>query len=206
MARHLARLQINTIVKAFILAEMLLWSGWNFIMPIFSIYVAKLPDGSIEKAASSFSFYLFTRVIFGLLSGKLLTGKRDRYKLFVTVLGMCLLSLSYVGLAFASSMHEIYYYYIVIGIALGIATPAKTSLFSANLNKQKETFMWGVLDAGVYISMAIAAAIGGIFVGKYGFRMLFFLAAFINLTGIFPYLIYLYSNRKRAKIQPARIS
>lgn len=188
---------------------MLLWSGWNFIMPIFSIYVAQLPNGSVEKAASSFSAYLLARVIFGLASGKYLTKKRTRHKLFLMVLGMSLLSISYIGLAFVNDVTQVYFLYAMIGIALGIASPAKNTLFSAGVNKDKASFVWSVLDAGVFLSMALAAIIAGAIVGKYGFRTLFFIAAFLNMTGIVPYFLYIRHKSKEiplSKILPNLIN
>lgn len=188
--QNLSRLKINSVVKAIILAEMLVWSGWNFIMPIFSIYVAKLPNGSVEKAASSFSVYLIVRVVFGLASGKYLTHKRTRHKLFLMVVGMTILSISYFGLAFVNDMQQIYFFYGLIGLALGIASPAKNALFSTSVNQKNASLTWSILDAGVFLSMAVAAVIAGSVVGKFGFRSLFFLAAFVNMTGIVPYMIY----------------
>lgn len=187
---NLSRLKINTVVKAFIFAEMLLWSGWNFIMPIFSIYVAKLPNGNIEKAASSVSIYMIARVISGLISGRYLSGKRNRHKMFMTVLGMSLLGLTYFGMAFSKNAYEIIFYYGLAGIALGIASPAKNSLFSSHLNQDKATFTWSVLDGGVFLSMALTAALGGIIAEKYGFQVLFFIAAAMNFLALVPYFLY----------------
>ena len=191
MNKTVSRLKINSVIKAVILAEMLLWSGWNFIMPIFSIYITQLPDGSIEKAATSFSIYLFARVVFGLLSGKVLNKKRARYKFFVLMLGMSILSFSYLGLAFSKNVEGVYFFYAVIGFALGIASPAKNSLFSNNINKEKSTLIWGALDAGVFLSMAVSTIVGGFIAQKFGFEILFFIAAAINILAIIPYILYI---------------
>lgn len=196
MASTFSRLKINSIIKAVIIAEMLLWSGWNFIMPIFSIYIVELPNGSIEKAATSFSIYLFARVIFGLLSGKLLNKKRTRHKFFILLFGMSLLSISYLGLAFSTDILEVYFFYAFIGFALGIASPVKNSLFSNNIKEEKATLIWGALDAGVFLSMAVSTIIGGVLVTKLGFQFLFFLAASVNLASIVPYLLYMRSFKK----------
>ncbi len=112
------------------------------------------------------------------------------------VLGMSLLSISYIGLAYVNDVAQVYFLYAMIGIALGIASPAKNTLFSAGVNKDKASFVWSVLDAGVFLSMALAAIIAGAIVGKYGFRTLFFIAAFINMTGIVPYFLYIRHKRK----------
>lgn len=198
--KNLSRLKINTVVKAFIFAEMLLWSGWNFIMPVFAIYVAKLPNGSVEKAASSVSVYLVARVISGLISGKYLSGKRNRHKLFVTVLGMSLLGLTYIGMAFSKNVNEIIFFYGLAGLALGIASPAKNSLFSDNLKKDKATFTWSILEGGVFLSMALTAALGGVIAQRFGFQILFFIAAILNFTALIPYFIYY--NHWKKKLAP----
>lgn len=201
MKKNVEKLKINSVVKAVILAEMLLWSGWNFIMPIFSIYITKLPGGSVEKAATSFSVYLLSRVVFGLLSGQYLNKRRTRHKFILMMLGMGILSLSYIGLAYSQSIAMVYFYYGVIGLALGMAQPAKNALFSTNVKKEKSTIVWSVLDAGVFLSMAGAAIIGGIIAERFGFQILFFLASLINFVAIVPYLLYIRYWKSSAGIQ-----
>lgn len=189
-------------MKAFIFAEMLLWSGWNFIMPIFAIYIATLPQGSVEMAASSVSFYMVARVISGFISGKYLEGKRNRHKLYLTVTGMSMLGLTYIGMAFSGNAKELIFYYTLAGFALGIASPAKNSLFATNLNKDRATFTWGILDGGVFLSMALAAALGGMVAEKYGFQLLFFIAAIVNFAALLPYFIYYDYWKKHFKMTP----
>lgn len=201
MKNNVEKLKINSVVKAVILAEMLLWSGWNFIMPIFSIYITKLPGGSVEKAATSFSVYLLSRVVFGLLSGQYLNSRRTRHKFIVMIIGMAVLSLSYIGLAFAHSIVMVYVYYGVIGLALGMAQPAKNALFSTSVKKEKSTIIWSVLDAGVFLSMAAAAIIGGIIAEQFGFQVLFFIASIVNFVAITPYLLYIRYWRRAGAIQ-----
>jgi len=88
----------NKIIDAFIISETFLWSAWNFITPIFAIFVIQhIKGGTIEIAALAFSIYVITRVIFEIITGKFLTGKSDQYKLMLTIFGMILMSASYVG-------------------------------------------------------------------------------------------------------------
>jgi len=183
---------LNKVVEAFIVSETFFWAAWNFITPIFAIFVINnIQGGNIQMAASAFSFYLITRVIFEVITGKYSTGKSDLRKLWMTIAGMGLLSVAYVGFAFSHTVIHLFFFYVISGIAIGIATPAKNSLFSTHLDHDKESAEWGIYDAITLTGIALATALGGFIANSYGFQPLFLLAALINMLGIIPYLIYI---------------
>lgn len=183
--------EINSLIKAYTISETLIWSAWNFITPIFAIYVTLVVGGTVDVAATAYSVYLISRVIFGLVSGRYLTHKSVAYKFLLTILGMAIISLSYVGLAYSQLVIQLYIFYSMIGLGIGLATPAKNSLFSSHLTKDNDAAQWSTLDASVYLSMAFAAVVGGFIANNYGFEELFLVAAGLNLLGIVPYLIYI---------------
>lgn len=183
---------LNRVVEAFIVSETFFWAAWNFITPIFAIFVINnIKGGNIQMAASAFSFYLIVRVVFEVIAGKYSIGKSDIRKLWMTIAGMILLSFAYVGFAFSHSIIQLFFFYVVTGAAIGIATPAKNSLFSTHLDHDKESAEWGFYDAVTLSGIALATALGGFIASAYGFQPLFLLAAFINFLGIIPYLLYI---------------
>jgi predicted MFS family arabinose efflux permease len=183
---------MNAVVKAFIVSEIFLWSSWNAIIPIFAIFAAtKIPGGNTEIAASSFSAYLIVRVIFELISGKYLSKSTDAQKFAISILGIVLISLGYVGFALTENILGLFIYYGVIGMGLGIASPAKNCLFSSHLDKDKEVTEWSIYDGFVFMGMAMSAAIGGFIANRYGFTFLFYLVAVTNLLSIIPYILYI---------------
>jgi MFS family permease len=185
---------LNRVVEAFIVSETFFWSAWNFITPIFAIFVINdIRGGNITIAASAFSFYLITRVIVEVIAGKYSIGKSDFHKLWLTIGGMILLSIAYIGFAFSHSIVALFFFYVVTGIAIGVATPAKNSLFSTHLDHNKESAEWGIYDAVILSGIALATALGGFIASIYGFEPLFLLAALINILGIVPYLLYIKS-------------
>lgn len=191
LGRRPSHFHINPIVKAFIISEMFLWSSWNAIIPIFAIFAAtKIPGGSTEVAASSFSAYLISRVIFELISGRYLSKSTEMQKFMVTIAGIILMSAGYVGFAMAKDVFSVFVFYGIIGMGLGIATPAKNSLFSMHLDKNKEVEEWSMYDGVVFLGMAMAATIGGFVANRYGFSFLFYLVAITNLLSIIPYVLY----------------
>lgn len=182
----------NHVIKSYIVSESLLWSAYSLIIPIFAIFVVNnIENGSIELAAMGFSTYLVTRVIFELLSGQYLGKSSDKKKFLITVTGFVCMSLAYIGFAISETIPEIFFFYAIAGLGIGIASPAKNALFSIHLDKNKESTEWGVTEASVFICMAIATTTGGLLAQRYGFDLLFYIAATVNLLAIFPYLKYI---------------
>lgn len=189
LGRNPSHFQVNTIVKAYIMSDSLLWSAWNFVTPIFAIFVVNdLNGGNVQTASLGFSTYLLFRVIFDLFSGRFLLKSSDKRKMTMAVAGMLCISIAYLGFAFTKEVTLMFFFYAVAGVGLGIATPAKNALFSLHLDKNKETAEWGVADAVIFSGMAIASTIGGIIAKFFGFQTLFLLAFFINLFATLPYL------------------
>lgn len=185
-------IKVDPIVRAYIISECFLWSGWNFVIPIFAVFATtQVPGGTIQIAASSYSTYLITRVIFELLSGNYLLIKSERIKIISSILGILIVSFAYLGFAFTNSVAHLFIFYALVGVGLGIATPAKNSLFSVHLDKNKEASEWSIADATSFISMALAVSLGGFIAGVYGFKTLFLIAGGVNLLAIPPYLLYL---------------
>lgn len=190
--RKPSHFKVNKIVRAFIVSETLLWSAWNFITPIFGIFViTNIKSATIETAAAAYSIHLVARVILEIITGRFLKGSLDEDKLILSVLGMILISASYIGFSISNSINALFVFYIIAGIGFGIASPAKNSLFSMHLDKNKESTEWGIYDAITFIGVALATLLGGFIATKYGFSPLFLLASFVNLVAVIPYLLFL---------------
>jgi MFS family permease len=181
---------VNPIVKVFILAETMLWGAMNFILPIFALFVTTIPGGNVEVAATVFSVYMLIRVVFELVSGRLFAKTTDDKKLFITILGMVIMSAAYIGFAFSTNLFMLYSFYGLLGLGIGIISPVKNTLFSTHLDKNREATEWGILDAIVFFVIAVASAVGGYIAQMFGFQTLFLIAATINILGIIPYLFY----------------
>ena len=198
LGKNPSHFRVNPIVKAYIISDSLLWSAWNFVTPIFAIFVINnINGGDIESASFGFSLYLISRVVFELIAGKLLLKTSDKRKMRMAIAGMLCLSIAYLGFAYTQEIFHMYLFYIIAGMGLGIASPAKNALFSIHLDKNKEAAEWGVSDAVSFAGMAIASTIGGIIAKTFGFQVLFLMAFIINLIAIFPYLLFLNKNLQK---------
>lgn len=185
-------LHVDPIVKAYIISDCFLWSAWNFITPIFAIFASQeIIGGSIEIAAISYSVYLIARVIAELVSARFFSLKSDRSKILTTIVGTSLMSFAYIAFSYAETVPQLFSFYALAGIGLGLTSPAKNALFSIHLDKNKEATEWSIADATSFISMALATALGGFIAATYGFKVLFLAASIVNLLAIPPYLLYM---------------
>lgn len=197
LGRNPSHFHLNPIVKAYIISESLLWSAWDFITPIFAIFVLKdIGGGTIQVAAAGYSTYLVTRVIFELISGRILMKSDDKGKIFMTIFGITCLSIAYLGFAASSTIFHIFFFYFILGIGLGTAAPAKNSLFAIHLDKNKEATEWSLADAVAFICMAMATALGGFIAASYGFKFLFILAAVVNSISVLPYILLVNTKKQ----------
>jgi len=187
---------VNPVVRAFIISETFLWSCWNSFTPIFALFAThNIPGGNAAVAAAAYSTHLIVRVIFELITGRYLLNKHESRKFWITIVGVLFLSVSYLGFAFTNTITQLFLFYGVAGLGLGIASPAKNSIFASHLDKKKEAIEWATMDAVVFIGMALSATLGGFVAITYGFQLLFLAISLINLFGAIPYFLYLHGEK-----------
>lgn len=183
-------LKADSIVKTFIISECFFCAAWNLITPLFAVFVIdSITQGSIELAASGYSAFLISRVLFELITGNYLAKGSDKKKMILIALGFIICSFSYIGFSYSQNIAQIFIFYILLGAGIGISAPTKNSLFSIHLDKNREATEWSIADATAAICMALATALGGFIAASYGFRVLFVLGAIINLIAIIPYFL-----------------
>lgn len=189
---------MNDAVKAFISSEVLLWSAWNFVIPIFSVLIVEnIPGGSIQVAAYAFTSYLISRMIFELLASQRINHLSTAQRAIIDIAGMVVLSLAYLALAIQPTIQMLFIFYIAVGFGFGISSPAKLSLFSSNLQKDTEARVWGIYDVAILMGMAIATSVGGFIATQYGFQALLLLSAAVNIIGVTPYLFFIRNWRQQ---------
>ncbi|CAN5211220.1 hypothetical protein BH09PAT1_BH09PAT1_7700 [soil metagenome] len=195
LGRLPSHFHLNKIIRAYIISESLVWSAWNFVIPILAVFVVDhIKGGSIQTAASAYSIYLISRVIFELICGRILMRTSDRRKYILAAIGIVTLSLAYICFSFSTSVSTLILGYTIAGIGLGLSSPAKNALFSIHLDKNKEASDWSISDAITFGCMALASSLGGFLASIYGFNVLFIVAAVINILGAIPFILFIYKK------------
>ena len=173
-----------------------MWSGWNLVIPIAALFVtSSVKGGNIQIAASAYSIYLTTRVIFELISGKYLSKTTDRHKLSAACVGVLFTSMALFMFALSKTIPLLFFSYALAGLGVGINSPAKNALFSTHMDKDNETTEWGVADGATFISMALATALGGFIAAQFGFKTLFLVAGSVSLLGFIPYALNIFGKK-----------
>lgn len=192
LGKQPSHFQINPLIKSFITSETLLWSGWNFVMPIFAIFAAeKVIGGSVELVGIAVSIHLIVRIFLELISGRQLTVGSEKKKFKYTVIGIIIMSISNFGLAFTNTIPALLFFFGLAGAGLGLCSPAKSALFSLHLDKKAMSAEWGLYDGTILTGIAIASALGGFIAKIYGFQILFLSSATMMLLSTIPYFLYL---------------
>ena len=83
---------------------------------------------------------------------------------------------------FITELWHIYIVQVLNAIAFGIFNPAWKTLYANDEDIGKQAQEWALVDGGYMILISIAAVLGGFLVNWYGFRMLFFLMAFVQVV------------------------
>lgn len=183
---------VDPFVKTFIIADSLLYSSINFVTPFFALFlIENVIGGNIQVAASMISLHFLARILSEIVLGRFINSLNEINKVLVIVLGLILISISYVAFGYIQTIDLLYILWVISGIGWGISTPTKLSLFSVHLDKKKEAIEWGAADVLNLSFIALATVIGGFIANNYGFALLFFTAALLSFIGIVPYFIYL---------------
>lgn len=199
LGRNPSHFHLNPFVKAYVLSESSMWAAWNFITPIFAVFVLQeVAGGTIETAAFGYSLFLLIRVALELISGRMLQNSKDRRKVLFAVVGMICIGAAYLGFAMTHTKTMLFFFYALLGVGIGLAMPAKNALFSMYLDKNKEASEWSISDALQFTSMAIATAIGGYVALHFGFSVLFYLAFFLNIFAILPYAQFFFVRVRKS--------
>jgi MFS family permease len=177
------KIQLNKIAKYLILSDLIFYSGWGLISPIFAVFILKsIVDGNAFVIGMAAGINLVSRSLlripFGIKADK---NKRTSY-LFM-FWGLLLASLVPLGYIFSTSAIQIYILQAFLGAMLAMSTAGWTCLFSTHMDKGKESTEWGVDAVAVGIGPGIASIIGGAAVTYISFNWVFILVSFLGIIG-----------------------
>lgn len=178
---------INKVVRALIFADFFLASGWGFLGPVFAIFVvAKISIGDPTQAAQVAGFasmvYWMTKSFLQIPISKYFDhkhGERDDY--WFMVLGLFLTGLSPFGFLISFLPWHLYAFQIVHAIGMALFVPSWNAIFTRHIDKGKEAYEWGMDSSLFGFGAGIAAGLGGIMVGIFGFNVIFILVGSFSI-------------------------
>ncbi|MBM3234266.1 MFS transporter [Candidatus Pacearchaeota archaeon] len=177
-------IQLNKIVKYLIYSDLIFYTGWGLISPIFALFLVdtlKLTAFVVGMAAAiNLVARSLLRVPFGMIADK--SQKKAYYFMF---LGLLVSALIPVGYILSKSPWHIYLLQAVLGAGLAMSTAGWTGIFAKYMDKGKESTEWGIDAVAVGIGPGIAGALGGLAVTYFSFNLVFIAVTIIGLIGVF---------------------
>lgn len=176
-------MELNKIIKYLIYSDLIFYTGWGLISPIFAIFILQsIAGGNAFVVGMAAAVHLVTRsllrVPFGMQADK--SQKKAYWYMFW---GLLIASFVPVGYIFSTNQWHIYILQSVLGISLAMSTAGWTGVFTKHIDSGKESTEWGIDAVAVGIGPGIAGALGGVAVTYFSFNLVFIAVGFIGIIG-----------------------
>lgn len=185
---NFANMGMNSTMKLLLLSDIFVITGFGFIQPILAIFInGGVPGGTVFAAGLASALFLLTKSLVQLPFGKYIDGRKRKVRwLIAGTLLMASVPLIYIT---AQDVAHVYLAEVIYGIGSGLAYPTWLGLWSANLEKGRESFQWSVYSTSTGIGTAATGAAGAGLVSLVGFSATFLLAGMMCLLGCFALLV-----------------
>ncbi len=178
------KLNINRIVKFFILSDLTFLSGWGLLDPLFAVFVTKNVVGASLMTVGVMAGIYWTiksalQIPISIFLDKNHGEKDDFYAL---VGGLLLASLVLFSFMAATKVWHLYLIQIFKAVAFAFYVPAWTAILSRHLDKDQVAFEWALASTSVGFAIGLAGLIGG-WLANYGFNLIFLFGGLLGLVG-----------------------
>jgi len=196
--KDLFLLQMNPLIRFFILADVVVYGSAGLLGPIFALYIDNfIEGGNAEVAGVAAAIYLITKSLSQIplasLIDKVCGDKDDFWFLFGGMVVSSLVPLSYL---FISTPLELYIAQFILGLSVAATFPSFMALFTRYMEKGREATVWGAYYMLVDLAAAATGAIGGVLATTIGFEKVIIATVVFGLMGTLLYLpVYGYLKR-----------
>lgn len=193
-------MRINNLIKILTFSDVLIVSGWGLINPIFAVFVTQqIKGGNLELIGLASAVYFIVRSLLLVPFARLIDSIKGEIDDFVVMAaGSALMSLTPFLYSFARTNLHILLLQGLLGFASAMVSPGWLAIFTRHIDKHIEAEEWGLYSSMVGIGTALAAALGGFLVEKFGFRFLYLIVGSISTFGT-SFLFFVYQDLRRAE-------
>lgn len=180
------KITINKIIKTLILGDIMFFSAFGLIGPIFAVFITNQISGAtVMTAGFAAMVNLLTRSILQLPIARYVDRKKgEKDDFFFMVLGSTLVSIVPFIYMFVTTPLQLYLAQVILGIGGSFTNPGWYAIFTRHIDKEKEGTSWTFENIGVGLAAAATAALGGIFADQFGFHNLFLVVGILSLIGL----------------------
>lgn len=188
-------MKVNNLVKVMTFSDVIIVSGWGLVNPLFAVFVTKQIDGGgMELIGLAVAIYWIMRATMQLPFARFIDNHKGEIDDFIVMaMGSFLMSMMPFGYIFATKPLHILLLQGMTGFASAMVSPGWLAIFSRHLDKNAEAQSWGVYNAMVGYSVALAGALSGFMAEKFGFQTLYFIVGCLCTFGS-TFLFFVYKD------------
>lgn len=176
-------IKVSRFIKKFILADTLLFAGWGFVDPIFSVFLVKeIVGASLVTVGIATSIYWVLKSIIQVPVAVYLDkteGEKDDFYALITAL--VIVGLGAISITFATRVWHIYIIQIIKAVGFGIYVASWPALFSRHLDKKHTSLDWSMDSTSVGLAIGATGFLSGVIVTWLGYDAVFTLAGIFSL-------------------------
>jgi len=200
--------KVSRIVKIFVLAQVMLISGWSLIVPIFAVFVLdRIVGATLVTVGIVSAIYFVLKSLIQIPIANYLDktpGEKDDF--YAVITGAILAAASAFAFILVKEIWQLYIVEALHAIAFGIYVPAWAGMFSRHHDKDHDSLDWSLQSTAAGIGAGITGVIGGILAQSFGFDIVFVLVAIFSLITAFtllsvPKLIFPKGRRRAREIK-----
>ncbi|MBU2082232.1 MFS transporter [Patescibacteria group bacterium] len=177
---------VNKIIRVLVLGDIMFFSAFGLIGPIFAIFVTnQIVGATVATAGFAATINLLTRALLQMPVARYIDnhkGEKDDFRFMIA--GSTLVSIVPFIYLFVSIPMHLYLAQVILGIGGALANPGWYAIFTRHIDKNKEGTEWSLENVSVGIAAAGAATIGGILAQNFGFHSLFLIVGVLSLLGV----------------------
>ncbi len=192
------KLRLNNIIKVLTFSDSLIVSAWGLVNPLFAVFVTKqIQDGGVELVGLSVAVYWLARASMQIPFAKLIDSVKGEIDDFIIMaIGTTLISLVPFAFMFVTRPGQVVFFQGLTGFASAMVSPGWLAIFTRHIDKHTEAEEWGVYNATVGFGIALAGALSGFLVEKFGFRTLYFIVGCLCTLGS-TFLFFVYQDLRK---------
>jgi DHA1 family quinolone resistance protein-like MFS transporter len=177
--------KINKILRTLVLSDVIILSAYGLMAPIFAVYLTdSIVGGSLLVVGVAETIYLLVKSLLQIPIGILIDRTEgEKIDFWLVFSGSLIEAACIFAYIFASTPIHIYIISFFFGIGSAMMYPAWMGLFTRNMEKGKESFVWSLHTTPTELGAAFAAGLGALIADTYGFDFLFAIVGGFTVFG-----------------------
>lgn len=177
------KVNINRIVKYFMIADLTVLGGFGLVDPVLAIFVInRIPGATLVTVGIMAAIYWAVKSLIQIPIALYLDktdGEKDDF--YALVIGLLIAAGSLFSFMAVTNIAHLYIIQAVKAVAFSLYVPAWSAIVSRHLDKEKVAFEWALANTLTGASIGVAGLAGGI-IARASFNMAFLIGGFLALA------------------------